>query len=305
MVKVYKNDRAKAGIMKTYDRLLAEWQIPYEDVWIENDFGKTHVISCGKKDGAPLVLFHGVGDDSALMWLYNAKALGQEYHLYAIDTVGGPGKSIPGNGYDKSFDDVRWIDSVLNQLDLDKVHIIGTSHGGYLVMRYLVERPHRVMKAIVMASAVSDGDGRDSKKIMLRIFLPEALFPTAKNVRKLLMKLSGNNYRVFTEHADIMEHYVWLLKGFNNMAMRYHKINSFSTDELDIIRNKACLLLGEADPFEKLGGEAAVKKLNMNARFYPGVGHGINHEEAEEINKMILQILNGNIENIRNYKYSS
>jgi hypothetical protein len=34
-------------------------------------------------------------------------------------------------------------------------------------------------------------------KNMMKIFLPEALFPTKRNVRKLLVKLSGDHVEVF------------------------------------------------------------------------------------------------------------
>jgi len=32
-----------------------------------------------------------------------------------------------------------------------------------------------------------------------------------------------------------MEHYRWLLKGFNNMAMRYHKIIAFDDEKVNSI----------------------------------------------------------------------
>jgi len=78
-------------------------------------------------------LFHGVGDDAALMWLYNAKDLYEDFTCYAVDTIGGPGLSIPGNDYNKSFEDTLWIEELLNSLRLDKVYMAGVSMGGYLV----------------------------------------------------------------------------------------------------------------------------------------------------------------------------
>ena len=69
----------------------------------------------------------------------------------------------------------------------------------------------------------------------MKIFFPEALFPTKKNVKKLIEKMCGGNSAVFTENKDIMEHYTYLLKGFNNMAMGYHKVRTFSEEEVDNI----------------------------------------------------------------------
>jgi len=106
-----------------------------------------------------------------------------------------------------------------------------------------------------------------------------------------LRKLTGKNSAVFTENAVIMEHYQYLLKGFNNMAMRYHKIISFNAEQIDSIRHKTLYLVGEDDPFANLGGKDVLIKNRMNAKFFPGVGHGINHEIANEINRIMIEYL--------------
>lgn len=108
-----------------------------EEIMVPTSYGETHVLEGGKEDGVPLLMFHGVGDDSALMWIYNAKALGRHFHLYAVDTIGGPGKSVMGENYNKDFNDVGWIDEIMNYLKLEKSSIIGVSHGGYVVQFYV------------------------------------------------------------------------------------------------------------------------------------------------------------------------
>ena len=82
-----------------------------------------------------------------------------------------------------------------------------------------------------------------------------------------------------------------LLKGFNNMAMSFHKIDSYSEEQINAIRGKTLYLVGDADPFAKMGGKDLLTQHNMNARFFPDVGHGINHEIADEINRIIPDFL--------------
>ena len=127
----------------------------------------------------------------------------------------------------------------------------------------------------------------------MKIFLPEALFPTDRNVTKLLRKLSGENYAVFTENKEIMAHYKSLLKGFNNMAMGYHKLHAFTPEEVDRIRDKVTYLVGTDDPFEKIGGREVLEQNHMNAVFYENAGHGLNHERAEEINRKMISVFQG------------
>ena len=285
-MKVYRSEKARKNILGTYDKLLVQWEISVEERDIPSIYGTTHVLVAGDSSSQPLVLFHGVGDDSALMWLYNAKSLAKQFRIYAVDTIGGPGKSTPGVGYGSKFEDAEWIDSVLNSLGLSAVHIVGTSHGAYLAQYYAAMRPNRVNRIICLAGSVPV-DGGSSMKTMMRIFLPEALIPTKKNTARLIRKLCGANSGMFLNDPVVMEHYRWLLKGFNNMAMRYHKVKSLTNEQIDVIRPIALYLVGNDDPFQKLGGKEALLRYSMRCKFYDHVGHGINHEIADEINSVI------------------
>lgn len=297
-MKAYRSKKAGDNIVRTYNELLKQWNVPIKELMVPTSYGSTHVIVTGKEDGKPLLMFHGVGDDSALMWIYNAKTLGEHYRLYAVDTIGGPGKSVMGENYNTNFDDVIWIDEIINHLKLDKLSMIGVSNGGYLVQLYTLYRQEKIDKAISLSASVPVGESGNYMKTMMKIFLPEALFPTKKNVRKLLIKLSGNHAEVFTDNAIIFEHYTWLLKGFNNMAMRYHKVRMFTKEEVDQIRDKIIYLVGLEDPFQKLGGADTLRNYGMNVRFYEEVGHGINHEIAEEINSIVIRIMEGEVGNL-------
>jgi pimeloyl-ACP methyl ester carboxylesterase len=290
-MKKYRSEKSGQAILETYDRILASWQCGTKERDVETEYGTTHVIECGAEEAPALVLFHGVGDDSALMWIYNAPELSRHFRLYAIDTLGGPGKSRPGEQYGKGFDDVRWIDETLDGLGVGQAFVAGVSHGGYLAQLYAQRRPERVKKAISISGTVPVGGKKSSMLGMMKIFLPEALFPTDKNVIKLLRKLSGEHWKVFTENPDIMEHYKSLLKGFNNMAMGYHKVIGFTPEEVDSIRDRVVYLVGTEDPFEKLGGRTVLENNRMNAVFYEGAGHGLNHELSGEINRKIISIL--------------
>ncbi len=290
-MKQYRSKKAGMNIIRTYDELVKEWGIPAEELYVETRYGKTHVLAAGNPEGKPVILFHGVGDDSALMWVYNAKKLGEQYMLYAVDTIGGPGKSECGEKYTKEFNDTYWIDDIMKGLKLDKASFIGVSHGGYLVQMYTAFRPEKVDKAIAISCVITtDRKGSPIKK-MMQVFLPEALFPTDKNVIKLLKKMSGSNYKVFTENSLILEHFRWLLKGFNNMAMGYHKVEPFTKDQVDIIRNRVNFLVGEEDPFEKLGGKEVMLEYKAKAKFYPDAGHGLNQELADEVNEDLIKLL--------------
>lgn len=288
-MKVYKSDNAEKNIYKTYDELLSKWGISTEEKDIPTTYGTTHVICSGDRSNPPLVLFHGVGDDSALMWIFNAKELAKHFSIYAIDTLGGPGKSCPSHKYNKAFDEIQWIDNVFDGLGLESAYVAGVSMGSYITQHYGIMRPNRVIKMICMSGTISVKERGKPFKNMLKVFLPEALFPTKGNVLKLIKKMTGDKGSVLTNNPAIMEHYAYLLKGFNNMAMANHKIKCFDEIQLSAIRNKSLFLLGEADPLATDRDKEILSKYHMKYQFFPGVGHGINHEISEKINKIMIE----------------
>ncbi|MBR4733876.1 MAG: alpha/beta hydrolase [Lachnospiraceae bacterium] len=288
MTKVYKNDKAAKAIRESYDALLGQWNCEYKELELEGRYGVTHVIEFGSKEKEPLILFHGVGDDAALMWVYNAKELGEHFHVYAIDTIGGPGKSVPGGGYDKSFEDVTWIDEILDALSLEQVFMAGVSNGAYLTQAYSICRPERVRKGISMAGSVPIAAKGFSMLGMMKVFLPEALFPTDKNVKKLIQKMTGDHFHMFTENETLLRHFKELMTGFNRAAMMNHKVRGFSRSEVLSIKDKMLYIVGKKDPFMTMGGEALMGQYPMNVKWFDDAGHGINHEKAAEVNQLII-----------------
>ena len=295
--KVYKNEKAGRMIQESYDALLKQWGVDIKELDISGRYGTTHVIETGNQKMSPLVLFHGVGDDAALMWVYNAKELGEHFHIFAIDTIGGPGKSKPGDGYDKSFDDEIWISELLDKLGLDKVFMAGVSNGAYLTQMYTIKNPERVIKGVSMAGVPVKSSGNSkmaAMKAMMKVFLPEALFPSDKNVMKLIRKMTGSNYTAFTDNETVFRHFKQLMTGFNRSAMLNHKVLGFSEEEIFSLKDKLLCIAGRKDPFIMLGGtvlEETLKQYPLQVIFMDDAGHGINHEKSAEVNKLIVDFL--------------
>lgn len=90
------------------------------------------MIIVGDCQKPPLLLFHGTADNSAMMWIYNIKELSQKFYIIAVDAIGGSGKSEPNEEYFKSFNQVIWIDDILDSLGIHTTNICGVSYGAYL-----------------------------------------------------------------------------------------------------------------------------------------------------------------------------
>lgn len=74
--------------------------------------------------------------------------------------------------------------------------------------------------------------------------------------------------------------------------MMQHKIVIFENSQLAALQNKALFLIGEYDRFSNYA--KAIAKLDVNKLLYKIIrdaGHAINHEQAEMINKEIVNFL--------------
>ncbi len=60
--------------------------------WVSTSFGETHLIETGNPAGIPLLVFHG-GNVTTAYNLLACDFLMKDFHIYAVDTIGHPGKS--------------------------------------------------------------------------------------------------------------------------------------------------------------------------------------------------------------------
>lgn len=282
----YKSAEGQRFILGSYDKLLASWNVDKEERDITTTWGTTHVIIAGEPSSPPLLLLHGVGDDSALMWIYNARELSLHFRLYAIDTMGGPGKSEPNDNYFNTFDQAAWLDEVIDALGISGTDIAGVSNGAAMALNYSVHHPDKVGRIIFMA-----GGGKSSMLKMLK-FLPAVLFPSEKTARKLMYIMCGDNISMFLDNADIMEHWGYLLKHFRNSTMMQHKVPKIQANQLEIIKNRSLWLLGENDGLaDVLKSEQWYKECGFNYKIIKNAGHGVNHQQPELVHKEIIEFL--------------
>lgn len=287
-MKRYKSPIGRQLIFESYDKLLQSWGVEVEERNIDTSFGKTHIITAGDPQNPSLLLFHGTADNSAMMWIYNSKALAEHFYIIAVDAIGGSGKSEPNEQYYKSFNQITWIDEMLDALKIGTTNICGVSYGAFLTYYYTLNRPNRVNKALCLAGGIPANQFEVFTK-MMAAFLPEAMFPTEKNVKKLLRKLSGPNTTSFEDNELLMKHWYYLLKYFNNQSMMQHKIKIADHVDLSTIRSKAVFLIGDQDRLSNY--PKSIKRLidnNMNYRIIRDTGHAINHEQADLINQEII-----------------
>jgi pimeloyl-ACP methyl ester carboxylesterase len=92
--------------------------------------GRVHYLVGGNPDGEPVLLLHGVGTPAAA-WLPLFPALADEYRVYAPDRPG-LGLSAAPSYRDRDLRSflVAYLLDLLDDLAIDRPHVVGNSHGG-------------------------------------------------------------------------------------------------------------------------------------------------------------------------------
>lgn len=146
----FRTPEGEASFLAAYETAMRLWPVPFQALDVSTQFGSTHVIVSGPKDGPPLVLLHGYMATST-MWSRNIGALSKDHCVYALDIMGQPGKSRPAGRIRNAADFASWLTATLDELHLDRVDLVGMSFGGWLALNYAVAAPQRVRKLVLLS----------------------------------------------------------------------------------------------------------------------------------------------------------
>ncbi|MFB6532792.1 alpha/beta fold hydrolase [Streptomyces noursei] len=256
---------------------------------VETSFGTTHVYRYEPADPAarsrtPVVLVHGSGSCSA-MWYPNTPALSAARPVYAIDTPGDPGRSVQRAPLHQPERAAEWLDETLAALDLDRVHLVGASYGGWLTVNQAHRRPGRLASVTLL-------DPGGLEKVGLRFFawIFVSLFATSapKALRPRLAAWLEQPVLVVPE-----------LRAMIRAGVRAHRIRRpsplpLSDAELSTIRTPLYLVLGKRSLLVH-----AKRQLERVPRLIPGAraeiltetGHGPQIDHADEVNRRMLRFM--------------
>ncbi|MGV3486973.1 MAG: alpha/beta fold hydrolase [Tuberibacillus sp.] len=283
---IFKTLEGKETFTETYDQCLHKlWNIPFESIYINTRFGRTHVLICGNPDGAPLVLLHGMTMNS-IMWYENIPVFSQKFKIYCIDTLGDYGKSevtVPLKTRDDCSD---WLSEVLDGLNLDQIILAGHSMGGWLSLNFALAFPERVEKLMLLAPIMSVI--RLPLKFMLKVY-PVILRPKREKILKLWSWFLAKGNQLDENINEI------IVQGWLHCRPQLRVIpRVFKDSELAGLKSRTLFLVGENEVVYP-----AHKAVNRVKRLIPGAKTGIiphsNHcfiaEQKDLVNQKMMDFL--------------
>ena len=145
---IYKSEEGKQKILELYDRQLKRLNVPYRDLYVETSFGRTHLIETGSPEGEPLLVFHG-GNATTAYNLLTCDFLFMDFHIYAVDTIGHPGKSAETSLSAFSYDYGKWVGEVIDALGYEQISLFGGSFGGGIIAKAMCTVPEKIKRALL------------------------------------------------------------------------------------------------------------------------------------------------------------
>ena len=143
--------RSQAGFeayRSAYDEAMATMPPPTGTHDMCTDFGSVRVYEWNPKRGAPsdalpVVLVPGIRS-GVPMWAENLPYWTGRRRVLAMDAVGDAGLSIHMVPFESFDHQVDWLEQVLAEMRLERVHVVGHSFGGAIAATHSLHHPARV-----------------------------------------------------------------------------------------------------------------------------------------------------------------
>ena len=283
---IFKTKWEKKSYIKSYDKALKIWDVPYIEENIKTSYGIAHVIIAGPKNGKDVVLLHGM-DASSTMWYPNIKALAKNHRVFAIDYLMEPSKSTLTSKPLSIEETVIWYNEIFNHYKLKNFDIIGASRGGWLATLLTLQKNSTIDKLVLLSPAQTFNNVDQKVKASSALFLK--FFPNKKKLKRTL--------EAFAYYPDkinlVYKNQFYLANKYSKSNAGLLKMLPFSDDELKGINIPVLVLIGDNDVINAEDSLLRANELlsNSKTKKIKNAGHFLSMDQPKEVNEIILNFL--------------
>ena len=285
MKSIYKSEQGKKEIINLYDSQLSRLNNPWKDVYVDSSFGMTHIVETGNFLGEPLLVFHG-GNATTAYNLLSCDFIMNDFHIYAVDMIGHPGKSaetsLPAKGYDYG----KWVGEVIDGLKYDKISLFGGSFGAGVIAKTMCVCPDKVNRVVLyVPSGIKNAPAINSASMMLPMI---AYWVTGKDkwLKKCMLPMAINEDNItddIYETAKLSIDYIKVKTGMPS-DVDEELMKKCTSPTLVMAAEKDCLFPGK-------GVIERAKRIIPNCETYLLEGRGHMNFLKEDEKKMIVDFL--------------
>ena len=288
--KVYKSVESEKAVMELYDQQAASLAVPFEDLYVDSRFGKTHLIKTGNPNGKPILLFHG-GNSTTPYYLRDFLFLREKYLLFAPDTMGHPGKSAQTVLSAKTLEYGEWASDVIDALGFPQMICMGGSYGGGVLAKLMCVAPEKISKAVMIVS--SGICNVSTANILFKLGIPMMRYVITKSEKSLvkaILPMAVTEDQIDESTLDMVR------CSFQHVSVKAGMPSNVSKDQMKNYRSPTLLIAGEKDvmfPGEKVIARARELMPNLKTHLMLDSGHMsiLTSEKNKPILKMIADFL--------------
>lgn len=247
--------------------------------------------------GFPVMMIHGSGPGVTAWanWRLVMPELAKSRRVIAPDMLGFGYSERPD---DQVYNRERWVKhaiGVLDELELERVDLVGNSFGGGLALALAIEHPQRVRRLVLMGSV---GVSFPITKGLDEVWGYEA---SLDNMRRL-MGVFAYDKSLLTDELAEMRYQASIRPGFQESfsamfpAPRQRWVDNLASDEGDIraLSQETLILHGRED--EVIPLEASLKLSDLIERsqlhVFGRCGHWTQIEHADRFARLVNDFLN-------------
>jgi len=284
---IFDSTDKKELYINSYNNTLKLWDVPFEEIDVETNFGIAHVIICGPKSGEPLVLFHGT-DASSTMWFPNVREFSKEYRVYAIDFPLEAGKSVSNRIKLTNKQTALFYNEVFTHFQMKNINLIGISRGGWLVTYLALQHSTAVKKIVLLSPAQTFGYVNNIGKVLSGVNLK--MFPSTKSTTRFFNAFSHTPDKINT----LFREQLYLAYKYGNSRPRLLNMWPFSKEELKSLQIPVLLLVGDHDIVNDQKTFVKARKYipNIETAVIKDAGHFLSMDQPDSTNKIIVEFLN-------------
>lgn len=282
---LYASPDGYQNVIAHYDRTMDAIGIPYQNKVVETRFGLTHIIVCGNEKGKPVVLWHGQ-NANATTWARWIPSLAPNYCLYAVDTIGGMGKSAATRLNRKGPSYGEWAAEVVRGLSLDRANMIGASNGGWLILKLGAVDPEIIASAILLSSA---GFLSVSISLVFHIITRSLHKNPSVIAERLLELLSPPDLPLDPFYLAFFELILTSKFRAEQIAPR------IPNEEISRLTAPTFILMGQYErsfnPYKAIERGISLLPNVIKAEIVPGVGHTMEHKQPDWVISRMIDYL--------------
>ena len=259
----------------------------------------------GIANGDPVVLLHG-GGPGASAWSNfgrNLPVFAGRFRTLMMDQPGF-GKSdkppVTGSYFTFSADALA---ALLDELGIERVHLVGNSLGGGTAVRFALNHPDRAGRLVLMGPGglslnVFSPDPTEGVKRLMEFAAPPG--PTPEKLATFLRTLVFDQRLVTDELID--ERFAAAsdpeaLAAMASMGASFfqHADEGMLWREAHALRQRVLLIWGREDRVNPLDGALVALKIIRRAQLhvFGGCGHWAQLEKFDEFNRLAIEFLEG------------